>query len=149
MGKLESGAHTKYKIRYHFVWIVKYRRELLREKRRTEELLKILREIGERYGYVIDTVGTDGDHVHVFCGAAPKESPAKVANVLKSITARELLRRVPGLRKELWGAEFWGDGYYVGTVGDGVTEESIKRYIENQGKEDNHAKFEQMQMFKL
>ena len=60
----------------------------MREKRRTEELLKILREIAERYGYVIDTVGTDGDHVHVFCGAAPKESPAKVANVIKSITAR-------------------------------------------------------------
>jgi putative transposase len=149
MGKLESGAHTKYKIRYHFVWIVKYRRELLRGKGRTEELVKVMREIGERYGYVIDTVGTDGDHVHVFCGAAPKESPARVANVLKSITARELLRQIPGLRKELWGAEFWGDGYYVGTVGDGVTEESIKRYIENQGKEDKHATFEQMQMFKL
>lgn len=149
MGKVESGAHTKSNIRYHFVWIVKYRRELLREKKRTEEFLKILREIADRYGYVIDTVGTDGDHVHVFCGAAPKESPARVANVLKSITARELLRRIPGIRKELWGAEFWGDGYYVGTVGDGVTEESIKRYIENQGKEAKHARFEQMQMFKL
>ena len=149
MGKLESGAHTKYKIRYHFVWIVKYRRKLLREKGRTEELLKIMQEIAERYGYVVDTVGTDGDHVHVFCGAAPKESPAKVANVLKSITARELLRRMPGIRKELWGAEFWGDGYYVGTVGDGVTEASIKRYIENQGKEEKHAGFEQIQLFKL
>lgn len=149
MGKLESGAHTRYKIRYHFVWIVKYRRELLRESGRAEEFLRVLREIAERYRYVIDAVGTDGDHVHVFCGAAPKESPARIANVLKSITARELLRRLPGLRKELWGAEFWGDGYYVGTVGDGVTEESIKRYIENQGKEDKHAGFEQMRMFKL
>ena len=149
MGKLESGAHTKYKIRYHFVWIVKYRRQLLREKKRTEEFLKVLREIADRYGYVIDMVGTDGDHVHVFCGAAPKESPAKVANVLKSITARELLKRIPEIRRELWGAEFWGDGYYVGTVGDGVTEESIKRYIENQGKEEKHAKFEQIRLFKL
>jgi putative transposase len=121
----------------------------LREKGRAEEFLKVLREAGERYRYVIDTVGTDGDHVHVFCGAAPKELPARVANVLKSITARELLRRLPGLRKELWGAELWGDGYYVGTVDDGVTEESIKRYIENQGKEDGHERFEQMLLFKL
>jgi len=121
----------------------------LREKKRAEEFVRIAGEIAERYGYVIDTVGTDGDHVHVFCGAAPKESPAVVANVLKSITARELLRRIPEIRRELWGAEFWGDGYYVGTVGDGVTEESIKQYIEKQGKDEKHKGFEQMQLFKL
>jgi putative transposase len=149
MGKLECGAHTRYKIRYHFVWIVKYRRGLLREKKRAEELVRIFGEVGERYQFTIDTVGTDGDHVHVFCGAAPKESPAEVANVLKSISARELLKRVPEIRRELWGAEFWGDGYYVGTVGDGVTEESIKQYIEKQGKDEKHKGFEQMQLFKL
>ena len=121
----------------------------MREKKRIEEFLGILREIAERYEYVIDTVGTDGDHVHVFCGAAPKESPAEVANVLKSISARELLKRVPEIRRELWGAEFWGDGYYVGTVGDGVTEESIKQYIEKQGKDEKHKGFEKMQLFKL
>ena len=112
-------------------------------------MVRILREIAERYRYAIDTVGTDGDHVHVFCGAAPKASPAELANVMKSISARELLKRMPEIRRELWGAEFWGDGYYVGTVGDGVTEESIKKYIEKQGKEDGHKEFEQMQLFNL
>ena len=146
---MEKAAHTRYKIRYHFVWIVKYRRALLRDKKRSQELVKILREIAERYGYVIDTVGTDGDHVHLFCGAAPRHSPAEIMRVLKSISARELLGRMPEIRKQLWGAEFWGDGYYVGTVGDGVTEESIKKYIEKQEKEDGHKAFEQMRLFKL
>jgi len=111
--------------------------------------VKILREIGERYEYVIDTVGTDGDHVHVFCGAAPRHSPAEIMRVLKSLSAREMLERIPEIRKELWGAAFWGDGYYVGTVGDGVTEESIKKYIEKQGKDDEHKAFAQMRLFNL
>lgn len=121
----------------------------MREGKRSEELVKILREISERYGYVIDTVGTDGNHVHVFCGAAPRHSPAEIMRVLKSISAREMLGRMPEIRKQLWGAELWGDGYYVGTVGDGVTEESIKNYIEKQGKEDEHKAFEQMRLFNL
>ena len=149
MGQIEKAAHTRYKIRYHFVWIVKYRRALLREETRSEELVKILGEIAERYGYVIDKVGTDGDHVHLFCGAAPRHSPAEIMRVLKSLSAREMLGRVPGLRKELWGAELWGDGYYVGTVGDGVTEESIKKYIEKQGKEEGHKGYEQIRLVNL
>ena len=53
----------------------------------------------------------------------------------KSITARELFRRFPALKKELWGGEFWSDGYYASTVGEGGNWSVVKKYVRDQGKD--------------
>ena len=66
---------------------------------------------------MIDTLASDGNHVHVFMGAPPRYAPADVVKIMKSITAREIFRGFPQGKKELWGGEFWRDGYYVRTVG--------------------------------
>lgn len=142
-----SGAHTRYSIQYHFVWIVKYRKNLLEPPARQQTLRHIIEEIGQRFGFVIDTLGTDGDHVHCFLRAAPRFSPAEIMNKLKSVSAIQMFKAFPEIRKLLWGGEFWGDGYYVGTVGDGVTTDIIRKYIQNQGKETNHKDVSQLTLF--
>jgi len=90
-------------------------------------LMDTLKGITERYDIVFETVGTDGDHVHIFVGAAPRYAPARVMQIVKSITARRLFREFPVIREELWGGEFWSDGGYIGTVGDGVTIEDFEK----------------------
>ena len=116
---------------------------------RCEYLKQIFHEIGERYWFEMEEMGTDGDHVHLFIGAAPKYAPSRVMQIVKSISAREMFKRFPELRRQLWGGEFWSDGGYIGTVGDGVNTEIVRRYIQEQGSEDEKAHVQQMQLFTL
>ncbi len=92
------------------VFTIKYRRKLLRDSDRIDCIKSTCLEIGERYWFDFDALGKDGDHVHVFVGAAPKYSPSKVMQIIKSITAREFFKRFPEVRKQLCGGEFWSDG---------------------------------------
>ncbi len=147
MSETLSGAHTRWNIRYHLVWIVKYRKDLLFWPGVSECFCEVVRGIGERYGWVIDTMATDGNHVHVLMGAPPRYSPAEVVGVMKSLTAREIFRRFPQVKRELWGGEFWGDGYYVRTVGNEVTVAVIREYIKKQGQETQHKSYEQLKLF--
>ena len=88
MIEVRKASHCAYKIRYHMVFSIKYRRKLLRDNDRINYIKSICSEIGERYWFDFDAVGTDGDHVHIFVGAAPRYSPSKVMQIVKSITAR-------------------------------------------------------------
>jgi len=147
VSETHSGAHTRWNIRYHLVWIVKYRKELLFWPGVSECFCEVVRGIGERYGWVIDTMATDGNHVHVFMGAPPRYSPAEIVKVIKSVTAREIFRRFEEVKQELWGGEFWGDGYYVRTVGSEVTEAVVREYIKRQGQDTQHKSYEQLKLF--
>ena len=142
-----SASHTRYNIQYHFVWIAKYRKNLLDDKERQKKLRETIAEISERYWFIVVSLATDGNHVHLFLRAAPRYSPAKIMNSIKGISAREMFKVFPEIKKIFCGGELWGDGYYVGTVGDGVTVEIIKKYIENQGKATVHQPFDQLQLF--
>ena len=137
--ELKRASHCVYQIRYHMVFCVKYRRGLLGLEERSDYLRQIFHEIGQRYWFEMEEMGTDGNHVHLFVGAAPKYSPSRVMQILKSISAREMFKRFPELRRQLWGGEFWSDGGYIGTVGDGVNTEIVKRYIQEQGDEKEKA----------
>ena len=77
----------------------------------------------------IEEVERAKDHVHIFTSIPPKYSVGDMVRVLKSVSAKEIFRRHPEVKKELWGGEFWEDGYFVRTVGDKVTSETIKKYI--------------------
>ena len=149
--ELGKSAHSVYKIRYHMVTAVKYRKALLFGE--VEECIKeTLKGISERYEIVIDEIGFDRNHVHIFCGAAPKLSPLRIISIIKSITAKKIFERLPKLKKEeLWGGEFWSDGKYIGTVGEATSEKTIKNYIRNQSqdKKENETRMKQLKLFKL
>jgi putative transposase len=84
--------------------------------------------------------------MHVFVGSEPKYSPSRVMQIIKSITAKQMFKAFPEIRKQLWGGEFWSDGGYVGTIGDGVTAEIIKDYVENQDSPEEKEDFAQMKL---
>lgn len=147
MTKCSIAAHSRYIIQYHFVWIVKYRHNILEGEKIKQKISEIIGGICERYGVKLIQLGTDGNHIHVFVSAPPRFSPSRIVTIIKSISARQLFKEFPEIKKMLWGGEFWGDGFYVGTVGDGTTTEIIKKYIINQGKETEHKNFNQLQLF--
>ena len=128
------------------VLCVKYRKQMLLEDDRIEFLKELCIGIGERYEFEFESIGTDGDHVHILVGAVPRYAPSKVMQVIKSITARMLFEKYPEIKRELWGGEFWSDGGYIGTVGDGVTEDIIKKYIELHGTKYEKERYTQFKL---
>jgi putative transposase len=130
---------------------VKYRKSLLNAE--LEECIRTtMKGISERYNIVIDELGFDQNHIHIFCGARPQYSPSAILNTIKSITAKLVFKEFPKLkREELWGGEFWSDGKYIGTVGEASNEDVIRRYIRNQSvdKEEIERRTGQLRLFKL
>ena len=146
MVELRRACHCVYKIRYHMVLVMKYRTKLLFVGDRFEFLKDICVGIEERYWFEFDSIGTDGDHVHILVGAAPRYAPARVMQIIKSITARQLFKRYPEIKQQLWGGEFWHDGGYIGTVGEGITEDIIRKYIEEHGAPEEREGYKQMKI---
>ena len=128
------------------VLCVKYRRQLLFVGDRFEFLKEICNGIEERYWFEFESIGTDGDHVHILVGAAPRYAPSRVMQIIKSITARQLFKRYPEIKRQLWGGEFWSDSGYIGTVGEGITEDIIRNYIEQHGTPKEKERYSQMKL---
>jgi len=103
-----------------------------------KRLKVVFQEIAERYEFEIDTMEVQGDHVHLFLSAPPRYSSARVVQIMKSISAKIIFEEFPEVRKQLWGGEFWSDGYFVRSVGDKVTSEVIRRYIKYHQEEQLH-----------
>jgi putative transposase len=146
---ISRAAHKVYEIKYHIVICVKYRRKMLLSEDRISFLKLVLSEIEERYNIRFDTVGTDGDHMHLFIDAAPKYSPSEIFRIVKSITARQLFEKFPDIKRDLWGGEFWNDGGYIGTVGEGTTADIVRRYIQRQGSKEEKLSYKQLKLFKM
>ena len=124
--------HCVYDTHYHLVFPVKYRKALLDEAA-VAIMAATLKEIELRYELTIEQAGDDKNHIHLLVSFHPKYSIGEVVRKLKSITARELFKALPQLKKDLWGGEFWTDGYYTATVGTGGNWAVVERYVKNQG----------------
>ncbi len=120
-------------INYHMVWSVKHRKKILTAE--IEEFLKqVTKEIAKEKGFTIHLFECgEMDHVHCFVTAPPKLSITNIVKYLKGISGRKLFEEHPEIRQELWKGELWNHSYYVETIGS-VSEENIRRYIENQSK---------------
>ena len=122
-------SHAVYETRYHLVWAPKYRKWILTEEVR-DAVGELFKEILEARDCEVVEMEIAEDHVHIFTSIPPKYSVGQMVRVLKSISAKEIFRRYPEVKRELWGGEFWEDGYFVRTVGDKVTSDTIKKYIQ-------------------
>ena len=125
---VKRASHCVYDTRYHLVWAPKYRKWVLQGviRQRVKELFQ---EIAEHHGFEIEEMEVDTDHVHLFLSFPPKYSIGQVVGLMKAVSAKEIREEFPEVRKQLWGGEFWEDGYVARTVGDKVTAEVIKKYI--------------------
>ena len=144
--ELRHANHCVYKIRYHIILCVKYRKNLLLGTELINFLKNVCFEISERYCFEFDVIGIDGDHVHLFVGAEPKYSPSKIMQIIKSITARQIFKQYPEIKKQLWGGGLWSDGGYIRTMNYGTTSDVIKNYFENQGNKEEKEAYQQMKI---
>ena len=133
MSEIKTGRGYVYSIQYHIVWCVKYRHKIITEQIENR-LIEILNKIADDNGFQILECNTDKDHIHYMIETEPTMSISKIVNLMKSYTTYHMWKRYPQyLRKQFWKEHtFWTDGYFACSVGS-VSEEMLKRYIENQG----------------
>jgi len=129
-----TSYHKAFRIKYHFVFVTKYRKDLFLNDLYVQTFKKTCEGLEKRYSLKFETIGFDEDHVHFLLQSVPKYSPSQIFRIVKSITAIKLFEAHPDIKKELWGGEFWSDGGFVSTVGEGVNAEIIRKYIQNQGR---------------
>ena len=141
---LFKSYHKAFRLKYHFVFVIKYRKDLFVNPRYVETLKEICKCLEERYSMRFETIGFDEDHVHFMLQSVPKYSASQIFRLVKSITASQLFEKYPEIKKELWGGEFWSDEGYVASVGEGVNAEVIRSYIAKQGR-----KSEQLRLFEF
>ena len=145
MSHLIRKSHNVSILVYHYVCPAKYRRAVIDEK--VDQVLKeVCLEIAKRYQIEFLEIGTDKDHVHFLVQSVPSYSPTKIITIIKSLTAKEVFERETSVKKQLWGGEFWTDGYYVGTVGQHATEDVIRQYVKNQGQENEYKQLHVQQL---
>ena len=133
-------SHNVSNLVYHVVCPAKYRRVVF-DNVVEEHLKNICLGIEERYEYIhFLEIGVDNDHVHFLIQSLPSKSPTELVRVIKSVTARQIFKECPQVKKKLWGGEFWTDGYFIATVGKNQNETVVKEYVRNQGKQDSEYK---------
>ena len=138
-------SHNVSVLLYHLVCPAKYRKVVFDEK--VDQVLKqVCFDMSERYELTFVEIGTDKDHVHFLIQSVPTYSPTKIVTMVKSVIAKQVFRRAPHVKRELWGGEFWSDGYFINTVGQHGNESVILKYIQNQGKEHEYKRLHQQKL---
>ncbi len=140
MEKYRKSSHTVYDLKYHIVWITKYRKPVLggEVSKRVRELI---REICKSMDVEIVKGHISRDHVHLFVSVPPHISVSKLVQSLKGKTSRKLMSEYKRLSRVFWGCHIWARGYFVVSSGK-VTEDVIKKYIEEQGQEPPDGDFQ-------
>jgi putative transposase len=139
MGEYRTNAHALWDIKYHVVWITKYRYKVLRGEV-AERARDLIRQICEAREVRIVRGAVSPDHIHMLVSAPPQLAPSKLVQYVKGRSSRRLQEEFPHLRKRYWGQHLWARGYFCATVG-AVDEATIKQYIENQKWDEDDQGF--------
>ena len=138
MSKFIHKKHNVSILLYHIVCPTKYRRAVFAATV-DAKLKEICAEIQKRYEISFLEIGTDDDHVHFLVQSVPLMSPKQIVQIIKSLTAREIFKACPEVKRHLWGGKFWSDGYFVSTVGAHGNEQMIKNYVKQQGTMESNG----------
>ncbi len=145
MSKYVYKSHNITVLLYHLVFPTKYRRIVI-----DDEIDKMIKEISleveKRYEMQFVEIGTDKDHVHFLVQTVPMMAVTGLVTIVKSITAKEVFKKKPELKKELWGSSLWTSGYYASTVGKHGNEDVIGQYIKEQGREAEYVQLHKDQL---
>ena len=134
MGTWKSKTDTNTYYNITLFLSVNTRKKLLVSRQISDDIKQFSYEICQRHSVIIRYMETDKDHIHYMIETEPTMSISKIVNLMKSYTTYHIWKRYPQyLRKQFWKEHtFWTDGYFACSVGN-VSEEMLKRYIENQG----------------
>jgi putative transposase len=127
----DSNTHSVFRLNYHLVLVIKYRRKIINDEI-SNRLKEIFEYISPKYKIVLEDWNHDIDHVHLLFRGSPNTEISKFINAYKSASSRIIKNEYPIIRKQLWKEYFWSRSYCLITTG-GAPIEVIKKYIENQG----------------
>ncbi len=130
VSKYRHGSHTTHRLKYHLVWVPKYRKRILRGPL-ARRLYELLAECAEVNDWQVEELNVKTDHVHLLVQLPPKEAVAHAVQLMKGGTSRKIREEFPELEEFLWSDSLWATGYFAESVGQ-VTEARIKAYIQNQ-----------------
>ena len=145
MSKYIHKSHNVSVLLYHFVCPAKYRKVIF-SKEVDETLKDICLEIAKRYEISFLEIGIDRDHIHFLIQSVPKYSVTQIIRIIKSITAKKIFAKHPKVKEQLWGGEFWSDGFFVNTVSRFGSEDTISKYVRDQGIEKEYKKLHDQQI---
>ncbi len=128
MTDVRKSSHTRYDLKYHLVWVTKYRFPVLRDTRLATRLRDLIRLIASQNEVHILAGTIAKDHVHLFVSAPPNLAPSKLVQYFKGVTSRKLQQEFSDLRKRYWGQHLWARGFFVVSAGN-VTQDVIQQYI--------------------
>ena len=131
MENYRTGSHSRFDIKFHFVWVTKYRKPVLTGAVGTR-VRDLVREVCRTNEIEILQGAVSGDHVHVLLSCPPTLSPSKIMQLIKGKTSRKLMMEFKHIQKQYWGRHLWARGYFVASSGN-VTDETIAEYIRGQG----------------
>lgn len=132
-------SHNVSVLLYHIVFPCKYRRAIL-VNGIDDAIKEVCLEIEKRYELKFLEIGTDNDHIHFLVQSVPMYSISKLVTMIKIITAKHVFKEHPEVKKQLWGGEFWSDGYFASTVGKHGDENMIGKYVQSQGTKHPYKK---------
>jgi REP element-mobilizing transposase RayT len=143
MSEYIHKSHNVSVLLYHIACPAKYRRVVI-----NEDIDKTIKEVCEgisvRYEIKFLEIGTEGDHVQFLVQSVPSNSPTKIITTIKSIIAKKVFEKHPGVKKQLWGGEFWSDGHFVSTVSKHGNEYVIANYVKAQGTEERYKRLQKI-----
>ena len=126
---LRRTSHAVYEAKYHLVWCPKYRKKVLAGAIQ-QRVKGLFEEIAQQFDFEIDRCEVNEEHVHLLTSFPPRYSVSKVVGILKSISSSKVFEEFPKIRKQLWAGHLWEQGYFFRTVGEHVTDDVIRKYIE-------------------
>ena len=131
----KSGAHNKYLLQYHLIFVCKYRKKLLVSPSIILDVKKLSLETASSHNVVIHYMEVDKDHIHYMIETTPNINLSNFVRSMKSYISYHIWgKHSHYLQKSFWKERtFFSDGYFISSIGN-VSQETLKRYIENQGK---------------
>ena len=132
---IKHTSHARYDLWYHMAWSTKYRKHIFKHPYHKQRVKDALRAIAAHYDMNINEIECLSDHIHLTITAPPRLAPARAAQILKSVSTRLLFKEFPWLTKYYWGGEIWASGYFVRSIGPGLTKEEVERYVREQAEE--------------
>jgi len=132
---IKHTSHARYELWYHVAFSTKYRKRIFTDRNTKQEVENIFKEIALQYDMEIDKIEVMSDHVHMSVSAPPRIAPSRAIQILKSVSTRLLFKQYKFLKKFYWGGEVWVQGYFIRSVGQGLTKEQVNKYIEEQSEE--------------
>ncbi|MFT8928815.1 MAG: IS200/IS605 family transposase [Sporolactobacillus sp.] len=139
MDGYQKNGHAVYEIKYHVIWVTKYRYQVLRGSVAVR-LRELIRQGCEARGVTILQGGIGKEHIHLLISCPPSLASSKIMQYLKERSSRLLQDEFSELKKRYWSQHLWSRGYFCAPIGN-VTEETIRNYIANQSNKVKNDRF--------